>query len=157
MTYNFLSYSPRLTSQTSFGAWLSHIFRRETYDTAYLQPMVDFYQYTRQNSWYQQFYKWDCVNLHLFSVWDQNIQYMSSEWKEVNTALPWNKFVSIMITQSLHPSMSSKPVNNLEVFVNYFIGATNNAKVTHISYLSYVACCMEFILFCHPLKSSNIK
>ena len=62
-----------------------------------------------------------------------------------------------MIPKSLHPIMPEKPVDTIEVFVNDFIGYTNNAELTHTFYTSHVACCMAVMPFSLPLKSRNIE
>ena len=41
-----------------------------------------------------------------------------------------------MILNYLHYTMPEKPVDIIEVFVDDFIGATNNADITHILHLS---------------------
>ena len=41
-----------------------------------------------------------------------------------------------MIPNSLHSTIPEKPVDTIEVFIDDFIGATNNADITHILHLS---------------------
>ena len=54
-----------------------------------------------------------------------------------NTTPPWHKFEGVMIPTYLHPNMAEKPVDIIEVFVNDFIGATNNSDLTHLLNLSH--------------------
>ena len=51
-------------------------------------------------------------------------------------SLPWNKFEAVMIPQALYPTMPAKNDDSIEVFVNNFIGATNNAELTNLLRLS---------------------
>ena len=53
-----------------------------------------------------------------------------------NRTLPWRKFETVMIPNSLNPTMPENPVDNIEVFVDDFIGATNNYDLTHFIHLS---------------------
>ena len=54
-----------------------------------------------------------------------------------NKTIPWQKFKKVMIPNSLHSTMTEKPVDIIEVFVDDFIGATNNADLKHLLHLYY--------------------
>ena len=73
-----------------------------------------------------------------------------------NTTLPWHKFEKIMIPNSLNSTIPEKLVDIIEVFVDDFIGATNNADLTHLL-TSRAACCMAFTPFPPTLKSLNTE
>ena len=62
-----------------------------------------------------------------------------------NTTIPWNNFELVMIPNYLHPTKPQKnsgyhrgicPVDIIEVFIHYFIGAINNSDLTHFLHLS---------------------
>ena len=63
----------------------------------------------------------------------QNIIFDIVQGKE---ALPWHKFEAVIIQQPIYPTMPSKPIDSIELFVKNFIGAINNAELTHLLHLS---------------------
>ena len=73
-----------------------------------------------------------------------------------NKTLPWQKFELIMIQIYLHPTMPGKPIDTIEVFVDYFVDATNNYDLTHL--LHILRCMLRVIhAIYRPLRSLNMK
>ena len=77
-----------------------------------------------------------CKSPPFFWTGSETSRDIISDLVKVNTTLPWHKFEKVMITNSLHSIMPEKPVDIIEVFVNDFIGATNNADITYLLHLS---------------------
>ena len=77
-----------------------------------------------------------CKSPPFFCAGSETARDSISDLVKENTELPWHKFEVVMIPTSLHPTMPEITVDIIEIFVDDFIGTTNNADITHLFHLS---------------------
>ena len=77
-----------------------------------------------------------CKSPPFFCAGSETARDITYDLLKGNTTLPWHKFEKFMISNSMHSIIPGKPVDIIEVFVDDFIGATNNSDPTHIFHLS---------------------